>query len=126
MSRLVLDAGAFIAFERGDHAVRGWLAAARGRGLELTTCSPVVAQVWRAGRRQALLARLLGAVRIDAPDEAAARRAGELLARSGTSDVVDALVVGLARTDDTIVTSDPVDLGALIAAARVRARLLAV
>jgi predicted nucleic acid-binding protein len=110
MSQLVLDAGALIAFERAAPAVRSYLAVARRHAFEVTTTSPVVGQVWRDGRRQASLARLLAAVRVDAPDESAARRAGSLLARTRTSDVVDALLVGLARTGDTILTSDPEDL----------------
>lgn len=126
MSRLILDAGALIAFDKGDRMLRARLAAARNARHELTTTSPVVAQVWRGARRQALLATLLAAVRIDAPDETRARRAGELLARTGTSDVVDALVVGLARAGDTILTSDPDDLGALVEAAKVSATIVTV
>ncbi len=106
--------------------IRARFAAARGLALELTTSSPVVAQVWRDGRRQALLARLLAATRVDAPDEPAARRAGELLIRTKTKDVVAALLVGLARDGDTILTSDPGDITKLVAAARVRATVLAV
>ncbi len=126
MSRLVLDAGAFVAFERGDARVRAHLAAAHRLGLEIITTSPVVGQVWRDGRRQALVARMLAATRVDAPGEAAARRAGELLAKSRTDDVVDALLVGLARDGDTVVTSDPGDLTRLLAAAGTRATVLTV
>lgn len=126
MSRLILDAGAFVAFERGDQRVRAHLAAARRLGLELTTTSPVVGQVWRDGRRQALLARMLAATRVDAPDEHAARRAGELLAKSRTDDVVDALVVALARDGDTVVSSDPGDIERLLAAAGTRASVVTV
>ena len=124
MSQLVLDAGAFVAFEKGDAGIRAHLHAARRLGLEVTTTAPVVAQVWRNGRRQALLATLLSATRVDSPDEAAARRAGELLAKTKTKDVVDALIIGIARDGDTILTSDPDDLRALLAAARVRATLI--
>jgi len=124
MTRLVLDAGAFVAFEKGESSVRARFGAARRLALELTTTSPVVGQVWRSGRRQALLASLLSATRIDAPDETAARRAGELLARARTRDVVDALLVGLARNGDTILTSDPDDIRALLDAAGVRASVL--
>lgn len=121
MSRLVLDAGAFVAFERGEAGVRAFLAAAQRLGLEVVTTAPVVAQVWRDGRKQALVARLLAATRIDAPSEPAARRAGELMAKARTADAVDALLVGLARSGDTILTSDPDDIDRLIAAAGVRA-----
>lgn len=126
MSRLVLDAGAFVAFERGDAAVRARLAAARKLGLEVATTSPVVGQVWRDGRRQALLARLVTAVHIVAPDVAAARRAGELLAKTKSADVVDALVVGLLRETDIILTSDPKDIRSLLVAAGVRATIVKV
>jgi len=121
VSRLVLDAGAFVAFERGDVGVRARLAAARRLGMDLVTSSPVVAQVWRDGRKQALLARLVAATRVDAPDESAARSAGGLLAKTRTSDVVDALVAVLARDGDTVLTSDPADLRRLLDAAGTRA-----
>ena len=126
MSRLILDAGAFVAFERGDARIRAKLVAARRLGLDVTTTSPVIAQVWRDGKRQALLARLVSATRIDCPDERAARRAGELLAKTRTTDVVDALVVALARDGDRIITSDPVDLRTLVAAARVKSEVIAI
>lgn len=125
MMRLLLDAGAFIAFERGDVMIRARLTAARRSGADLVTSAPVVGQVWRDGRRQALLAALIPAVDVVAPDVDAAKRAGELLARSRTRDVVDALLVVLARDGDTILTSDPRDIGALVAAASVRASVIA-
>ncbi len=124
MSRFVLDAGAFVAFEKGDAAMRARLAVARRLEVELATTSPIVAQIWRDGRRQSLVASLLAATRVEAPDEAAARRAGELLARTRTHDVVDALLVGLARTGDTILTSDPKDIDVLVTAARARVTIL--
>jgi predicted nucleic acid-binding protein len=124
MSRLILDAGAFVAFEKGDASMRAHVSVSRELSFELVTTSPVVAQVWRDGRRQARLARLLMATRVESPDEVAARRAGELLARSKTRDVVDALLVGLARDQDQIVTSDPDDIAELLAAAGVDATVL--
>jgi hypothetical protein len=123
MTRLLLDAGAFVAFEKGDVRTRARLSAARKLGLEVVTTAPVVGQVWRSGR-QVLLTRLLAATRVEAPDELAARRAGELLAKTHTSDVVDALVVGLAKNGDTIITSDPDDLRVLATAARVAANIV--
>jgi len=126
MTRLVLDAGAFVAFEKGDARVRERLVAARRLGLELATTSPVIGQVWRDGRRQVLLARLLEATNLDAPTELAARCAGELLAKTRTKDVVDALLVGCVKDGDTVLTSDPDDIGALLAAAGVRAAVVTV
>lgn len=126
MSRLILDAGAFIAFEKGDPGVRSRLAAARRVGVEVVTVSPVVGQVWRDGRRQALLAVLVSGTLVIPPDTAAARRAGELLAASKKSDVVFALVAGLVRDGDTILTSDANDIRALLRAARTRAAVVTV
>jgi predicted nucleic acid-binding protein len=120
---MVLDAGAFVAFERGDVRIRARLAAARKLGLEIVTTAPVVGQVWRDGRRQALVATLLAATRVDAPDESAARAAGELLAATRTSDVVDALLAVLTRDGDVLLTSDPADLRRLLGAAGVRAAI---
>ena len=123
MSRLILDAGAFVAYERGEQRPRAHLVAAHQLGFELVTSAAVVAQVWR-NARQVRLARLLASTRVDAPDEAAARRAGELLAATRTTDVVDALVVVLARAGDSVITSDPDDLRALAAAARIRVNVI--
>jgi hypothetical protein len=121
MTRLILDAGAFVAFEKGDARVRARLTAARRLGMDLVTTSPVIGQVWRDGRRQVLLARLIAATNVDAPTEASARRAGELLARAKTHDVVDAMLVGRVRDGDTVLTSDRHDLETLLEAAGVHA-----
>lgn len=43
-----------------------------------------------------------------------ARAAGELLAASGTSDAVDALIVMVALPGDQLLTSDPTDLSTLV------------
>jgi predicted nucleic acid-binding protein len=126
MTRLVLDAGAFVAFEKGDASLRARLAAARRLGLELATTSPVIGQVWRDGRRQVLLARLISATNVDAPTELDARRAGELLAKTRTQDVVDALLVGRVKDGDTVLTSDPHDIERLLATAGVRATVVTV
>jgi hypothetical protein len=106
--------------------VRARITAARRLGLELVTTSPVIGQVWRDGRRQALLARLISATHVDAPTELSARRAGELLAKTRTNDVVDALLVGRARDGDTVLTSDPHDIETLLAKAGVRATVVTV
>jgi predicted nucleic acid-binding protein len=126
MTRLILDAGAFVAFERGDVRVRARLHAARRLELDLLTSSPIVAQVWRDGRKQAEIARLLSAVAVDAPNEADARRAGALLGKTRTIDVVDALLIGLARDGDSILTSDPKDITTLLRAMGRRAVVITV
>jgi hypothetical protein len=123
MTRLVLDAGAFIAFEKGDRRVRARLATARLRGMRVVTSSPAIAQVWRDAPRQVLLGQLIAAMNVDAPSETAARSAGVLLAKTRTHDVVDALVVGCVRDGDTVLTSDPGDIEVLLEAAGVDATI---
>ncbi len=113
MAGLTLDAGAFIAFERNDRAMLALLSLAVAHELPIHVPAGVVAQVWRDGRRQARLARLLGApdVEVDPLDDLAAREAGQLCGLRGTTDVVDASVVLNARRHGCrIATSDPDDL----------------
>ncbi|UUY02873.1 hypothetical protein LRS13_19630 [Svornostia abyssi] len=111
---LVFDAGAFLAFERGDKTVRALLDLDRAAGRSPRTHGGVVGQVWRGGARQALLARLLAGTEIVPLDATLGREAGVLLAAAGTSDAIDAAVALLARDGDTIVTSDRGDLEALV------------
>jgi hypothetical protein len=113
MSGLTLDAGALIAFERNDRRVVALLARALEVRYSLTVPAGVVGQVWRDGRRQARLARLLGSeqVEIEALDDQRAREAGQLCGVMGVADVIDASAVLCARRrGHRIVTSDPVDI----------------
>lgn len=108
---LVLDAGAFIAAERGSKDVAALVKRERERGRAPITNGSVVAQVWRGGSgKQAPVARLLASVEVVPVDDHLGRRAGLLLALSGTSDVVDASVICLAQDGDDILTSDPGDM----------------
>ncbi len=110
---VVLDAGALIAFERGDLRMRTLVELALKHAGALHVPAGVVAQVWRDGRRQARLAVLLasGTLVVWPLDREEAQAAGVLCGRSATRDVVDATVVLLARRHDaTVVTSDPGDL----------------
>lgn len=126
MSRLILDAGAFVLFEKGDARVRAHLTAARRLGIGLATTSPVIGQVWRGGRRQVLLSQLISATDVEPPTEMAARRAGELLAKTRTHDVVDALLVGRVKDGDTVLTSDPQDIEDLLTTAGTRAMVVTI
>jgi hypothetical protein len=75
-----------------------------------------VAQSWRGGGRQDLLARLLAGCDVEALDDGQARAVGSL-ARAATTDIVDACVVeGAMRRRDLVVGSDPDDLQAIAAA----------
>lgn len=117
MTALVLDAGAFIAVDRGDRAQMARLRAAQREGLELRSTGVVVAQVWRNPMgRQANLARLLESVEVKAVDERLGRDSGLLLGRARTDDAVDATVVAVATTGDRILTSDARDIHPLVVA----------
>ena len=110
---VVLDAGAFIAFERNDRKVRALVELALAHGGALYAAAGVVGQVWRDGRRQARVARLLGSglLVVQALDKEEAQAAGVLCGQSGTRDVVDASVALLARRHGArVVTSDAADL----------------
>jgi hypothetical protein len=124
--RLILDAGALIALDRNDRRVVDLVRLTRRSGGALVTSAPVIGQVWRHGGRQANLARALALVDVQAADDDAARRAGELLSTSETSDVVDALLVLLARPGDAVATSDVGDITKLCEAGDVRAKVIRV
>jgi predicted nucleic acid-binding protein len=114
--RYVLDAGALIAQERRDPrvVVLFEIAAARRSGMVLP--SVVLAQVWRNGARQVQLARTLSNPGVtEAPlHHEDAKRVGELLRESATSDVADAHVAVLAkRLRATVITSDHGDIAKL-------------
>lgn len=126
MTRLILDAGALLGWERGDRAVVADLEAARRNGIDLRTTGIVLAQAWRDPRgRQARLARLLPAVETVAVDEQLGRQAGELVGAAGTSDPIDATVVAVASPGDRVLTSDARDINRLADAAGVPLRVVA-
>ena len=110
---ITLDAGALIALDRGEKRMIALLGQALAQRLNLRIPSRVVGQAWRDGRIQVVLARFLRTegVEIVPLDEQLSRSCGELCGVTGTSDVIDASVVILARERrDIIVTSDPDDL----------------
>lgn len=112
----MLDAGALIALERRDTRMLALADELHRRRRSALVPAGVVAQVWRGAARQQAVIRLVRAeaVRVDPLSEDVANRLGLLLARSGTSDVIDAHVAWLARrVHATVVTSDPGDIAAL-------------
>jgi hypothetical protein len=113
MKTLTLEAGALIAFERNDRRTCLLLKEALAEGCELVLPAGVIAQVWRDGSRQVLLARLLrtSTLTVAPLDDELARAAGQRCGVSGTADVVDASAALVARRHGGVVmTSDPDDL----------------
>ncbi|MEE9414449.1 MAG: hypothetical protein V3V01_04130 [Acidimicrobiales bacterium] len=112
---MILDAGVLISVDRGDRAAGELIAAALRNETSLATTHPVVAQVWRNGARQARLAKFLTSLVVHPFDDGPA--VGNLLARSNTTDVVDAHLVILAvRQSEPILTSDMDDIEILASA----------
>ena len=115
---MILDAGALIAVSRNDRAMIARLVAAEQEDEDVSTHPMVIAQVWRDGGRQAVLARLLRGVQIIDLDDDLGRRCGELLGKAGTADPIDAAVVLIASDGESVVTSDPDDIAHLARVAR--------
>lgn len=114
---LILDAGALIAFERGDRTVQAFLERAHTEDIEVRTTTVAVAQAWRDPARQVALARLLRGVDERELTKARSRAIGVLLARAKRADVVDASLVDAANEGDELLTSDPDDIAKLAEAA---------
>jgi hypothetical protein len=124
---LVLDAGAFIAAERGTGDVAALVKNEFTSGRVPLTNGAVIAQIWRGGTgRQAKVALLLDNVEVVPVDDGLGKRAGMLLARTGAADAIDASVVCLAQDGDDILTSDPRDLLDLVRTAGVHVELIPV
>lgn len=124
---LLLDAGAFVAVERGDRDLMALIKRERQAQRAPLSHGGVVAQIWRGGSgRQTELSRLLGGVDVRALDQELGKKAGVLLGRSGAADAVDAALVCLAADGDDILTSNPEDLRTLAEAAGVHVDLVPV
>lgn len=123
----VYDAGVLIAAESSVRAVWAEHRVRLEMGVLPITTAPVVAQVSRSAR-QVQLRRFLRGCRVRPFDDAQSHRVGELLAVTGTSDVVDAHVAAVASESKagSVITSDPDDIAVLLAAAGSAARVIAV
>jgi len=125
--RLVLDAGALVAIERGDRDTLALLKQELLAGRVPLTHGGVLGQVWRGeGKGQARLARLLPALDVAALDAALGRSAGVLLGRARKADVIDAALVLLASDGDVVLTSDAHDLRPLAASAGLHVDIVSV
>jgi len=109
----VYDTGALIAADRNDRNVWADHRARLEAGLVPITTAPVIAQASRSSR-QAQLRRFLRGCDVVGFEPDHAHAVGTLLAKSATTDVVDAHVaVTAARSGSTVITSDPDELKSL-------------
>lgn len=123
--KLLLDTGALLALERNERAMWQRLKLALQQRESPVCHAGIVGQAWRGrGPRQALLARALDVLDIRRLDAVLGRAAGELLARAGKDDVIDAALVLLANDGDRIITSDPGGLAPLARAADIDIELV--
>jgi hypothetical protein len=121
MVGVTYDTGALIAADRNDR--RMWALHAGFLALEIspTVPTPVLAEAWRGGPRQASLARFLALCTTEPLTDAQAKAVGALAARAGHDDIVDVTVVeGAIRRRDSVVTSNPSHIRAIADGARVK------
>jgi hypothetical protein len=64
--KAVLDAGALVGVDRRDRMVGAQLRVLHQQGTPIRVSAAVVGQVWRDGREQANLARVLAGIAIEA------------------------------------------------------------
>jgi hypothetical protein len=121
--KAILDAGALVAVDRRDRTIGAQLRVLQQLGTPLRSSAAVVGQVWRDGRKQANLARVLTGIGIEPLSKDDGWRIGELLAQAGSSDVVDAHVALMAAPADLILTSDSGDIRELLRVRGVSARV---
>ena len=99
MSGITFDAGGLIALDRNDRRVLALIGRSMELGIRITIPATALAQAIRNPARQARLSRLIrqagtDLIALNGPDATAV---GLLLARTATTDVVDAHVVVCAR-----------------------------
>lgn len=118
MGRLILDTGGLLAWSHGDARAREFVQEAVRRRIVVVVSAAVIAQAIRGGARDAPINWALRRIGEQLPvTPELARHAGALLGATGTTDVVDAIVVAEACRvlPATILTSDPRDIHPLVA-----------
>ncbi|MBI4936406.1 MAG: twitching motility protein PilT [Actinobacteria bacterium] len=86
-----------------------------------TVPTPVLAEAWRGGSRQASLARFLALCTTELLTEEQAKAVGVLAARADHDDIVDVTVVeGAVRRHDAVVTSNSTHIRKIADAVRAR------
>src|SRR5690242_12032395 len=111
--RMILDTGGLLAWAYGDADAREFIQEAAARRVAIVVSAVVIAQAIRGGRGDVAINWALGRIGEQVPvTPALARQAGALLGATGTTDVVDAIVVAeaLRFLPATILTSDPGDI----------------
>lgn len=109
---LTFDTGALIGLERVHHGIRKVYDTAVANGVPITVPVVVVAEWWRAGKREKARARILRSVLVEPVTEHIGRLAGLALTLVPEAQAIDAMVMACAaqRAGEIVYTSDPDDL----------------
>ncbi len=112
---LTFDTGALIGLERTRHHMRKVYDVASTHGVRITVPSVVVAEWWRAGRKEKERATILRSVMVEPVSDYIARLAGVALTLVPAAQTIDAIVMACAcqRPGEIVYTSDPDDLETL-------------
>jgi predicted nucleic acid-binding protein len=118
------DTGALVAAERNNRQMWALHAGYLAEEVIPTVPTPVLAEAWRGGARQASLSRLLQPCDKEPMSEDLARNVGVLAGQSGHDDIVDVFVVeGAIRRGDAVVTSNVTHIRMVADAAGARLRI---
>jgi hypothetical protein len=118
------DTGALIAADRNDRAMWALHAGFLAEEVAPTVPSPVIAEAWRGGGRQANLSRFLALCDVEDLTFDQAKAVGVLAGRAAHDDVVDVTVVeGAIRRGDSVITSDERHIRAIADAVRARLQI---
>lgn len=116
MKRFIYDAGILVAADRNDRTTWAEHKARLEFGSLPLVPAPVLAQVSRSPNQVQLRRFLIGCTVVPMA-ESDAHSAGRLMAKTKTSDVVDAVVVTIALTYKAVIlTSDAEDIQRLVSA----------
>jgi len=124
MGGVTYDTGALVAAERNNRQMWALHAGYLAEEVIPTVPTPVLAEAWRGGARQASLSRLLQMCDTEPMSEDLAKNVGVLAGQSGHDDMVDVCVVeGAVRRDDAVVTSNVTHIRMVADAAGARLRI---
>jgi predicted nucleic acid-binding protein len=117
---LVLDSEGLSKLAAGDARARAYLDTARARRARVVVSAITLTEVLRGAPRDAAVHRVLSRITVAPVTAETARRAGELLGKTGLSghrSAIDAVVAATALELDrpvVLLTSDPDDLVRLV------------
>lgn len=121
MRGVTYDTGALVAADHNDRRIWALHAGFLAEEVAPTVPTPVLAEAWRGGARQASLSRFLALCEFEVLSGEQARAVGVLAGKSGHDDIVDVTVVeGATRRQDAIVTSNHIHIRKVADAVRAK------